>query len=444
MSNGDNQLEQVERLVFSFFVGSPDYNGITLRQISSDLGIEYEASIDLVMELVSDGVLSIQSNTNPHIIGTRHHPIEAQLKILDHAKSAQVSTKEFRGFQVETEDTDFPICVYPSTEQLELNRDVSEFGHAKYRVALALGEPQLSFRFFETEVLEQYSKDPRFDFKFQDFSGSIACKYDEDGNPILREEDQTYLKSFGLGFDSNSNRAIAVLLYDLGKLSAAQQVIWSTKEIDADKCKVLKDYYDNVIGGSWSSARSVFSAFIDEINAIYQITKTIFEVPMFREELSGDKTPRNFTFFFSPTSQNFYDFVNLLDKYISENINKAFFKGKIDLEEIQQGKDGVCQKIPKGTLRLLEEWLACTIKFEKEDAAKEIVGAFKKVRKERQKPAHKVIENKYDPSYVDEQKAIMEECYIAMGSIRRILQKHPGAVGTKLPEHIDAEDVKYF
>ena len=222
------------------------------------------------------------------------------------------------------------------------------------------------------------------------------------------------------------------------------QVFWNTKEIPVSVCKVLTEYYNNLIKGSWITSRSVFSALIDEINAIYNLTSSIFGVPLFREELIGDKSPKNFTFFFSPTSKNYYDFINLLDKYISENINKSFFEDKIELEEINSLDENIHERIQKGTLRLLEEWLNKCFKYPDETTSKEIMKSFKKVRKERQKPAHKIIDNQYDLKYIQKQKEIMEQCYLSMGSIRRNIQTHPRAKLVKLPDWIDSENVQYY
>ena len=73
-----------------------------------------------------------------------------------------------------------------------------------------------------------------------------------------------------------------------------------------------------------------------------------------------------------------------------------------------------------------------------------IMSPFKKVRRERQKPAHKIIDNTYDPSFEDKQKKIIEDCYISMGSLRRNIATHPRAKSVELPESIDLDDVKYF
>lgn len=439
-----DEIKMIEDLVYSFFCESADFNGIGLRSISQQLGLDYEDSIDKVKELVKARVVDIQSSTNPNIIGFTHHAIETQLEILEKAKRIEVTNQVIGSFNIVTENTEFPICLYPTGEFLEKNRDITEFGYAKYKAALALAEPQLSFRFFETEVLERYSNDPRFDFEFHDFSGSISHKYNDSGNPILRKEDQIFLKSFGLGFDPRSNRVIAVLLCDLGRLSSEHQVYWSSKEIPASECKVLSEYYDNVIRGGWITAKSVFYALIDEINAIHKLTASIFGIPLFQKELNGENRPRNFTFFFSPTTQNYYDFINLLDKYLSENINKPFFERWLELEERKQIEENTFERIQKGTLRLLEEWINTVFTYGDESIPKEIMKPLKRVRKERQTPAHKVINNDYDPSLVDLQKEIMESCYLSLGSIRRNIQTHPKAKSVELDDDLDYANVKYF
>lgn len=444
MESSVSELKNIEKLVFSFFCDSSDYNGIPLRQVSQDLNLDYEKSIDLIKELVKSEIVSIQSSTNPHIIGFKHHPVKSQLEILEHAKSIKVKKQLFGNFELAVEQTEYPICLYPTPKYAKENRDVDRYGYAKYSVELALSEPQMSFRFFETDVLERYSNEPRFDFDFNDFSGQISCKYDDEGNPILREEDQIFLKSFGLGFDSSGARVVAVMLRDLGRLSSEHQVAWSAKEIPCKECKVLEDYFNNLILGQWITSKSVFTALIDEINAIYKLTESIFGVSLFHKKLDGEHRPKNFTFFFSPTSKNYYDFINLLDKYLSENINKSFFEGVLELEELKPIGDNMVERVQKGTLRLLEEWVAKSFRFPDDSFPKKMLEPLKDVRSERQKPAHKVIENNYDPEFIDKQKKIVEACYISIASLRRNLQTHPKAKGVELDDRLDQDNVKYF
>jgi hypothetical protein len=437
--------QQALDLIYKFFVNSNDFNGIPLRDISEKLSIEYEDSIDLIKQLITDGSVFLQSSTNPHIIGRLNNiPIETQIKIIDDAKSTEVKHEPIGNIVISVEQTEFPICLYPSPSYLTQNRSFDEFSGAKFTTLLANAEPQLSFRFFETDVLEKYSNDPRFNFKFTDFYGDIYCAYDEDGNPLLREEDQVFLKSFGLGFDKDDNRLICVLLRDLSDLSPEHQTHWSSKEIPVKECKVLKEYAENVIEGCWITTRSIFSAFIGEINAIYALTKNIYNKPLFKKEYSGENWPQNFTFFFSPTAKNYYDFVNLLDKYLSENLEKNFFTDTIEPFELKDIGDGLVERINKGSLKLLEEWLNKSIKFQDDNAVSALMKPLKKVRKERQKPAHAIITNTYDVKFIDKQKSLIEECYHTLYNLRKLFQSHPKCKGIEIPDWLDAGNIKVY
>ena len=122
---------RIENMVYDFFVASLDFNGIPLRNISKKLNIEYENSIDLIKELVKDDIVSIQSSTNPHIIGFHHYPIDSQIHILEESKKTNEEVlKSFGEITFLYEDTEFPICLYPSKNYLLKNRNLVEFGNA--------------------------------------------------------------------------------------------------------------------------------------------------------------------------------------------------------------------------------------------------------------------------------------------------------------------------
>src|SRR5690606_25565373 len=270
--------DRIENMVYDFFVASSDFNGIPLRNISQKLNIEYEKSIDLIKELVKDDIISIQSSTNPHIIGFQHYPIKSQIHILEEAKKTKEVLQSFREITFSIEDTEFPICLYPSKNYLQKKRNLDEFGNAFYTKQLALGEPHLKPIFFEIEVLDRYFNDPRFDFKFEDYSGRISCKYDKNEKAIVREEDEIFLKTFGLGFDENGNRLAVVYLRYLKNLTAEHQVYWKSRE-KSGNCKMLEEYHQNTIQGNWSSSYSIFSGFIGEQKCINDLTKLIFSKP---------------------------------------------------------------------------------------------------------------------------------------------------------------------
>lgn len=435
--------ESIQNKIYQFFIESNDFNGIPLRRISDDMEIGYEESIDFIKELVKDKTVSIQSSTNPHIIGFQHFPIDSQLKILEEAKNIEVTTQKFGEITIALENTEYPICLYPTPNVLKKQRDLTNFENAVYTKQLALGEPQLKPIFFEIEVLERYFNDPRFEFKFEDYSGSIYCKYDENDKPIVREEDEVFLKTFGLGFDEDDNRLAVVYLRYLKGLTNEHQVYWKSKEAKGD-CKMLKEYHENTILGSWTFSYSIFSAFIGELNCLNELSNAAFGKKVFRKSFEEDKRPKEFTFFFTPTLKNYNEFVLLLDKMISDNINKEFFKDEVELYDTQEIEEGVVERRQKGTLRLFEEWLSSKYNTEEQNAIKEVFRPFRKVRKERQNPAHRINENEYDKKYVEKQKELMRKAYSSMRTLRNIFQQHRKARNIEIPNWLDNGEIKTF
>ncbi|MEJ6980019.1 hypothetical protein WG906_06130 [Pedobacter sp. P351] len=435
--------DRIEIIVFDFFVNSSDFNGIPLRNISQKLDIDYENSIDLIKELVVDGVISIQSSTNPHIIGFQHYPIDSQIRILEEAKKTKEVLHAFGEFTISSEDTEFPICLYPSKTYLQRARDLSNFGNAIYSKQLALGEPHLKPIFFEIEVLDRYFNDPRFDFKFEDYSGRISCNYGEDEKPTVREEDDIFLKTFGLGFDEKGDRLAVVYLRYLKDLTPEHQVYWKSKE-KTGNCEMLEEYHQNTIQGNWTSSYSIFSGFIGEQKCINKLTELVFSKPLFRKTFEKENRPKEFTFFFSPTLKNYNDFILLLDKMISENINKDFFEGKVELFEFKELGNGLVERQSKGTLQIFEEWLSSVFNVDGEGSVNELFKPLKRIRRERQNPAHKINENQYDLQFIDKQKEIMNEAYDVFRNLRNIFHQHPKARNFEIPKWLDNGQIKTF
>ncbi len=434
--------KKIRDKIYDFFIESNDFNGIPLRRISEEFDIDYIESIDFVKKLVVENTVSIQSSSNPHIIGFQHYPVDIQLRILDEAKTVTEEVERIGEISFSFENTEYPICLYPSQDYAKTNRDLSIYGTAEYTKLLAICEPQLSPRFFEIEVLERYSNDPRFDFEFKDYSGRISHKYDDD-KPIVREEDQVFLETFGLGFDSKGNRLAVVYLRYLKDLTAEHQLFWRTKEVTGD-CKMLEEYHENTIQGNWTFSYSIFSALIGELKCLTDLSEHTFGVKLFNKNFENENRPKEFTFFFTPTLKNYNDFVLLLDKMISENINKDFFRGNVELFELIPLENNQVEKKSKGTLRLLEEWLISTYNHPDQEIFKDIFKPLKKVRSERQKPAHKISVDDYDLKYVDMQKEMINDCYSSIRALRTIFQQHPKAKGIKIPDWLDNGEIKSF
>ena len=77
---------------------------------------------------------------------------------------------------------------------------------------------------------------------------------------------------------------------------------------------------------------------------------------LFKEDYRSNK-PKGFEFLIRPTKKEFYSFAHLLDKMVSENINKEFFMDDIRRNHEEQKKDGKIIINPKGTITLLKEWI---------------------------------------------------------------------------------------
>ena len=435
--------DKIENKVYSFFVESSDFNGIPLRNISKEFNVDYCDSIDLIKELVAEDIISIQSSTNPHIIGFKHYPVDSQIHILEEAKKTTETLQSFGEITISSEDTEFPICLYPSKNYLHKNRDLNEFNNAYYTKRLALGEPHLKPIFFEIEVLDRYFNDPRFDFKFEDYSGRISCKYDENEKPIVREEDDIFLKTFGLGFDENGNRLAVVYLRYLKDLTAEHQVYWKSRE-KSGNCKMLEEYHQNTIEGNWTFSYSIFSGFLGEQKCINDLTELIFLKPLFRKTFEKENRPKEFTFFFTPTLKNYNDFILLLDKMISENINKEFFEGKVELYEFRELENGLVERQNKGTLQIFEEWLTSVFNVKGDGTVSELFKPLKKIRRERQNPAHRIGENQYDRKLIEKQKEIMDEVYSVFRNFRNIFHQHPKARNFEITDWLENGQIKTF
>lgn len=436
--------DKITDKIFDFFVNSNDFNGIPLRQISDYFKIGYKDSIDLIKDLVIENKVTIQSSTNPHIIGFQKYPIDIQIKILDDAKSTKATKRKIGKITFSSENTEFPICLYPTRDLLEKKRDLTKVRDFPYTLELSLSEPQLKPIYFEIEALDRYFNDPRYDFEFKDYTGRISCDYDENDKLIVREEDKIFIKTFGLGFDSKDNRVAVVYLRYLKGLTKEHQIFWKSRELN-DECRMVKEYYDNTIQGNWTFSYSFFTGFIGELKLLNDFSIAIFDKPLFRKNFDKENRPKEFTFFFTPTMKNYHSFVSLLDKMMSENINKDFFKGKVELFDFIELENNLVERKPKGTIRLLEEWLQLKFNASNQEALNEIIfKPFRKVRSERQSPAHRISTNVYDKIYIEKQKDLIEKSYESIRALRHIFQQHKKGKDVTIPDWLENGEISIF
>lgn len=395
--------------IFNFYVNSTDFNGISIFDLEKEFKSDEIESI--ITDLIREKKVTISIEENPHIKHFPEVPVETQLNRL----------KTHSGI----------ICVYPSPAYLKKNVDPNKFKDSPFTRELLLGTGQLEPQFFDLPVLDYYFNDPRYLVLNSDYSGSISIKDEFYFDEKVHEKDKISLKTFGLGFNEDGDRVITVFLRYLSDLSPEHQQIWNTYKL-TEKCYLDPDYFKNTILGEWAEYVPIYQAFCEELYQINKMCKLIGKPPLFKNDFK-EKRPEDFKIFLKPTLKNYNDFIHVLDKMLSENINKKFFKGEIEFNEEITRRDGKIEVRPKGSIRIFEEWLKS--KFKTDDEFYQLIfDPIKDIRRQRQKPAHKIDENEYNRAYHQKQDEIMRLAYISVKYIRLALSNHPNVRDYKVPD----------
>lgn len=392
--------------ITSRYLTSGNFNGYPLRQVALSRS-ELEP---LVRELVEAELISLNlgsSHPNPHI---KAFPAAAPAVQLE---------------QLAATDDLTHVVAYPEHKYLAAVVDPADYEGRPFTLRLALGEGQLVPAFFELSVLENYRNDPRYLYRTNDTSGTISVsdKYFE--SPEMRDADQVLLQTFGYGFDESFHRAVCVFVVYLSRLSPEHQQIWAARELDASAgYKMHPAYFASSIRGEFPEKVSVFDAFLEELEQLQAMSEAAGLPPLIRESFR-DAKPANFTFLIRPTLKELQDFHATLDKLMSENLNKKFLaKFVTELDTETERSDGKIVVTPKGTIKLLEEWLD---QFQTDDRSdvEDTIATFREVRKLRQRPAHAADDDRFDLGLYEQQRDLMLRAYAAVRMLRLLFANHP-------------------
>lgn len=402
------KLDELLSLATDFYLNSGDFNGYPAHHIHTEHGLSFKEIREIFIEIVASGKGTIvfgDIHPNPHIRAFVDEPVEKQLKKL---KTANIEHS----------------CLYPSVSHLSKIVNRADYQDRPFTLELALGAGQLEFRSFDLSVLEIYRNDPRYHYSNDDIRGQICVTDEFFESDQMHEKDQVILETFGFSYDAQMNRAVAAFLIYLNRLSPEHQQIWNSKRISGE-FKLHPDYYRNSILGDWGSGISIFNAFIEELKIINIMCKAMGRPCLFRDDFDRNR-PRNFSFLVRPTQEEFNDFVLTLDKMMSDNINKKFFMNDISDETEEERSDGKIVVRSKGTISMLNEWL--NLRFRPKDPApiNDMIAAFKKVRRLRQKPAHAVQADIFDQKFFHQQRDLIISAYSAVRTLRLIFANHPG------------------
>jgi len=323
------------------------------------------------------------------------------------------------------------ITVFPTADYLKSFVDTSEYVGRPFSLRLALGESEITPVYFNPTVLERYRNDPRYEVFFNGYSGQIACRPHAGDGADLLERDQAWLKAIGLAYDESDTRAIVVFLIYLSDLSPEHQQHWNGEILEGSFRPHLGFVHVHIRGQS-PSHYSVYEAILREIETINELCVSLSRPPLFLTSYAMNSIPSEFSFLIRPTRKEYDQFIHNLDKLLSDNINKKFFKSEIELTEDRPRNDGKVEVIHKNTIRLLSEWLHKNFRTDPPELMDRVMNTFIKVREARQRPAHKIDQNEHQQEYFAKQKELVTEVYEALAHLRRALYTLPGAVAVDI------------
>jgi len=410
---------QIEETIANYWLEENKYCGISALQIWKKLNGSNSASEEDIKELI----LGMETE---ELLSTR------EIESGDRVSYAWDGNKLLKNIDP---GPHVDLWAYPKRNLLVKydNASVEDVGY--YTKQLRLGGSQIEHRFFQRQVLERYRDDPRYVFEERSSSGYLCIKDEHFLDENFPEEDKVTIQDFGIGYDQNDNEIVAVILSDLGALSLSHQAYWSSYEIK-EKCKLDADYVETHFEARFTDRVSIFRAFRQELEEINKICEMMGEPHLFIDDFDG-KVPSKFGLLSKPTDGEYYEFVQVLDKMLSDNINKKFFKGKIELTDEQEIELGKIKVTDKGTIRLLDEYLNTNWNFPDLAPKNEMIDTMKDVRRQRQIPAHKIAVDNYDLSNNEKQKELMIKAFRALHILRTILAHHPQATKYEPPKWLE-------
>ena len=131
---------------------------------------------------------------------------------------------------------------------------------------------------------------------------------------------------------------------------------------------------------------------------------------------------------------------------LSDNINKRFFQNEVPYEIEEERKDGKMEVRQKRTLNLLDDWVRTFYTATDWEPWDDAIAAFKDVRQQRQKPAHAIEEDAFDPKYFDQQRELMKSVYGGMRTLRMSFQNPHllKSLNIEIPEYLRELKIRTF
>lgn len=382
----------------AYYLGSGDFNG--LRVGSEDRS--WRRAAQTLVRRGSVEVIGEADYPNPSI---RPWPSrrsrERQLKDLNDA---------FEG-------ENWGVCLYPTAVILQDVPEANVYGNEPYRQRLALGAGRLELAYFRLDVLESYRNDPMFSFSFGDSGVQTAISDDAYLAPGTPEHEKVLLHYLGFAYAGFTGpggpikRCICGFLGDLSKLSSIHQQRWKTYELSDGDFQPHPLWWSAMMG-HWPDGRGPFETLLYELEVWNELHERAFGERLLRTT----ERPREFGWILRPSQREFDDFVQQLDKLLSENLRHEAFDAAGVRRSEPKGQ-------PLGTLKRLDLFLEMAAVDG--EARKAVLRPLRDIRSARAKPAHFLRENVNDEALVRRQAEILGEVSQSVGELRRFWQTHP-------------------
>jgi hypothetical protein len=297
-------------------------------------------------------------------------------------------------------------------------------GDRPYTARLEAGGSQVESLFFDPTVLDRYRLDPRYMVRIHDYSGMVCVTDEFYRDHQFPEHDKILIQTFGFASRPNGLRAVAVYLCYLADLPPQHQRHWESLQLQ-ENCSPFAAYVRNSVLGEFNQDISVYGAVLRLLEIINKQASAMGRERLFVETFR--EWPADYHPILAPTLKSYLDFVSVLDKMLSQNIDLCFVGEDVPRSDAR-GR-------AKGSLQLLQDWLEAVWKPKTVEATPAaLLQPLRAIRKERQRPAHKLEPNAYDLALLDAQKKLMGGAYHSLMGLATVLSKHPSTVGVPIPE----------
>ncbi|KKS38014.1 MAG: Diverged AAA-family ATPase containing protein [Parcubacteria group bacterium GW2011_GWA2_42_14] len=440
--------ENILNEITSFYLNSRDFNGISIEDLykkSSLLENKFKEKITALIKNRKIDLIYEGDIPNPHIKPFPAPAIEKQIEKLhqfqidDHIKQSEVGAETFGEGDIKIKFVQgIGCCVYPAPDHLKNIVDWKKYISRPFTLRLAMGEWQLRPYFFELGILAIYRNDPRYKYRTDDITGSIIYVDEK----LLNPSDQIFIEHFGFGFGDSGIRAVAILLTDLAKLTPEHQQIWKAKMLGGYYKYRLHPEFRRSILGDFYEKESIFSAFLKELEIIKEMSEKIGGISLINKTFEYDEKPENFGFLILPTLREYELFCHTLDRMMSDNLNKEFFKDKISESDLSDGE--TMEKIDNQLIRKLEIWINKTVRFSDHGPKDEMFKTFREIRGLRSKPAHSHFKNEWNLRFYEDQKKLIKQAYTAIRTLRLILANHRNTKSVEVPDWLFKGEIRTF